>query len=224
MTSQTASRYVLPQQWLRYDVTAIAGPLIEAKTAAGVLRQMPYLPQWIEQAHEEQLRLEAVGTTRIEGAAFNQQEQAQALDPAAEVASLNRSQRQLRCANETYRWLRDLPTDGPVTDQLVLDIHRRMVTGCDDDHCEPGALAEVGPTSHLGCRSAVERRAVMRLLLPLTLYAKPSGGSFEATIASFRLWLPTIISALCIPLMTAMAERPAHWRRTCCGRRASMTW
>ena len=94
-----------------------------------------------------------------------------------------------------------------------------MTTTASRERC-----AEVGPTSHLGCRSAVERRAVMRLLLPLTLYAKPSGGSFEATIASFRLWLPTIISALCIPLMTAMAERPAHWRRTCCGRRASMTW
>ena len=157
MTSQTASRYVLPQQWLRYDVTAIAGPLIEAKTAAGVLRQMPYLPQWIEQAHEEQLRLEAVGTTRIEGAAFNQQEQAQALDPAAVVASLNRSQRQLRCANDTHRWLRDLPTDGPVTDQLVLDIHRRMVTGCDDDHCEPGALRRSGSNVTFGlplCRGA----------------------------------------------------------------------
>ena len=48
---------------------------------------MPYLPQWIEQVHEEQLRLEVVGTTRIEGAAFTPQEQAQALDPTAVIAT-----------------------------------------------------------------------------------------------------------------------------------------
>ena len=42
---------------------------------------MPYLPQWIEQVHEEQLRLEAAGTSRIEGAAFTQSEQEEALAP-----------------------------------------------------------------------------------------------------------------------------------------------
>ena len=152
------SRYFVPQQWLRYDGTAIAGALIEAKTAAGVLIRLPYLPQWIEQVHEEQLRLEAVGTTRIEGAEFTQREQDEALAPEASTRTdLTRSQRQLRSANAAYRWIRSQPADRPVTPELVLDIHRRMVTGCDDDHCEPGALRRSGANVTFGnpvCRGA----------------------------------------------------------------------
>ena len=152
------SRYFVPQRWLRYDGAAIAGALIEAKTAAGVLNRLPYLPQWIEQAHEEQLRLEAVGTTRIEGAEFTQREQDEALAPEASTRTdLTRSQRQLRAANAAYRWIRSQPADRPVTPGLVLDIHRRIVTGCDDDHCEPGALRRSGANVTFGnpvCRGA----------------------------------------------------------------------
>ena len=159
MTATHVSGYTVPQQWLRYDVAAIAGLLVEAKTAAGVLKQMPYLPRWIEQAHEEQLRLEAAGTSRIEGAEFTQREQDEALAPgeAASPTGLTHSQRQLRSADSTYRWLRSLPADQPVAAPLVLDIHRRIVTGCDDDHCEPGALRNAGPNVVFGmprCRGA----------------------------------------------------------------------
>ncbi len=158
MTTARVSRYSVPQQWLRYDGAAIAGLLIEAKTAAGVLNRLPYLPQWIEQAHEEQLRLEAVGTSRIEGAEFTPREQDEAL--ARDVPSptgLTHSQRQLRAADSAYRWLRSLPASQPVTAELVLDVHRRIVTGCDDDHCEPGALRRAGANVTFGspvCRGA----------------------------------------------------------------------
>ena len=159
MTTTHVSGYTIPQQWLRYDVAAIAGLLVEAKTAAGVLNRMPYLPSWIEQAHEEQLRLEAVGTSRIEGAEFTQREQDAALAPgeAASPTGLTHSQRQLRAAASTYRWLRSLPAAQPVAAQLLLDIHRRIVTGCDDDHCEPGALRHAVSNVTFGmppCRGA----------------------------------------------------------------------
>lgn len=145
MESVTVSRYAIPQRWIRYDSTVILEPLIQAKTAAGVLSRMPYLPQWIEQVHEEQLRLEAAGTSRIEGAEFTQREQEEALAPHAFIrADLTHSQRQLRSADATYRWLRSLPADRWVTTDLILDVHRRIVTGCDDDHCEPGALRPDG--------------------------------------------------------------------------------
>ena len=158
MTTARASHYFVPRQWLRYDSAAIASLLVEAKTAAGVLNRLPYLPQWIEQAHEEQLRLEAVGTSRIEGAEFTQREQDEALAPDAPARTgLTHSQRQLRAANTTYRWLRALPANRPVTAELILDIHRRIVTGCDDDHCEPGALRRAGANVTFGrpaCRGA----------------------------------------------------------------------
>ena len=151
MTTASVSRYTVPQQWLRYDIAAIAGLLVEAKTAAGVLDRLPYLPRWIEQAHEEQLRLEAVGTSRIEGAEFTQREQDEALAPDAHARTdLTHSQRQLRSANAAYRWLRSLPAKQPVTAELVLDLHRRIVTGCDDDHCEPGELRRAGSNVTFG--------------------------------------------------------------------------
>ena len=139
MNAKNTSRYTVPQQWTRCDKTAILDRLIAAKTEAGVLRQMPYLPQWIEEVHEEQLRLEAAGTSRIEGAEFSEREQAEALVPDAPM-HLTHSQRQLRAADATYRWLQSQPADRPVNAEFILEIHRRIVTGCDDDRCEPGAL------------------------------------------------------------------------------------
>ena len=145
MTTGNVSRYIIPQHWIRYDAAAVFNLLVEAKTAAAVLRQMPYLHQWIEQAHEEQLRLEAAGTSRIEGAEFTPREQEEALAPdVAHVAGLTRSQRQLRCAVATYRWLQEQPADRPVNSKFIREIHRRIVTGCDDDHCEPGELRPDG--------------------------------------------------------------------------------
>ena len=158
MTSKNVSRYIIPQRWIRYDAAAVFNLLVDAKTAANVLRQMPYLRQWIEQAHEEQLRLEAAGTSRIEGAEFTQREQEEALASDYPYhTGLTRSQRQLRCAADTYRWLQAQPAERPVTSDFVFDIHRRIVTGCDDDHCEPGGLRPDGWNVTFGtpiCRGA----------------------------------------------------------------------
>ena len=40
----------------------------------------------------------------------------------------------------TYRWIAQLPVDRPVDEALLFEVHRRIVTGCDDDHCAPGKL------------------------------------------------------------------------------------
>ncbi len=145
MTSAGIIRYRIPRQWAGYNAAAILDLLVAAKTAAGVLHRLPYLNRWIEQIHEEQLRLEAAGTSRIEGAEFTRREQDEALAPeAAARADLTHSQRQLRAAHATYRWLRSQPADRPVTAGLILETHRRIVAGCDDDHCEPGALRPAG--------------------------------------------------------------------------------
>ena len=158
MRQEIVSRYAVPQRWIRYDATAVFNLLVEAKSAAAVLRQMPYLRQWIEQAHEEQLRLEAAGTSRIEGAEFTPREQEEALaSDAHHHTGLTHSQRQLRSANATYRWLQTQPANRPVTSDFILAIHRRIVTGCDDDHCEPGAMRPDGWNVTFGtpmCRGA----------------------------------------------------------------------
>ena len=145
MTSENVRRYIIPQQWIHYDPSAVFNLLVEAKTAAAVMRQMPYLHQWIEQAHEEQLRLEAAGTSRIEGAEFTPLEQEEALaSESPQRTGLTHSQRQLKCADATYRWLQTQPANRPVTSEFIREIHQRIVAGCDDDHCEPGALRPDG--------------------------------------------------------------------------------
>ena len=141
MTVESVSRYVQPTRWIRYDPGAILEPLVDAKSAARLLNELPYLSQWVEQIHEEQLRLEAAGTSRIEGAEFNDQEQIEALRTSVSSdVVLTRSQRQLRAADSTYRWIRSIPTDRRLDAEIILEIHRRMVTGCDDDRCEPGRV------------------------------------------------------------------------------------
>ncbi len=158
MAADNVNRYLVPRRWVHYDPSAVFHLLIEARTAGGVLNQMPYLPQWIEQAHEEQLRLEAAGTSRIEGAQFTQREQEKALAPAATGATkLTHSQRQLRAADATYRWLRSRPAEQPVTAEFSREIHRRIVTGCDDRNCTPGETRPDGWNVTFGtprCRGA----------------------------------------------------------------------
>ena len=152
------SRYLPPRDWIDYRVLDVANPLVQARTASGILNQLPHLPSWIEQALEEQLRLEAAGTTRIEGAVFSPQEEEDALAADIEsVAGMTHSQRQLRAADGACRWIGSLPADRPVDADLILAIHRRIVTGCDDDHCEPGALRGTGFEANFGspaCRGA----------------------------------------------------------------------
>ena len=158
MNASEIYRYAPPNQWIYYDKTAIFEELILAKTAAGLLRQLPYLSQWIEAVHQEQLRLEAAGTSRIEGAEFTPLEEREAL--AAEAYSrtdLTYSQRQLRSAEATYQWIAYQPAERPVDGDLLLEVHRRIVTGCDDDHCEPGVLRGYDHNVNFGmprCRGA----------------------------------------------------------------------
>ena len=158
MIAENVSRYIVPQRWVHYDPSAVFHLIIEARTAGGVLSRMPYLPQWIEQAHEEQLRLEAAGTSRIEGAEFTRREQDEALAPVpTRTTKLTHSQRQLRAADATYRWLRSRPAEQPVSADFIREIHRRIVTGCDDDHCEPGRTRPDGWNVNFGtprCRGA----------------------------------------------------------------------
>ena len=146
MESNSASHavpYLLPESWIGYDLIAIAPFLVEAKAAVLSLIKTPYQRSWVQALQEVQLKREIAGTSRIEGADFTDRELDVALDPR--VASgdlLTRSQRQAHAAVQTYRWISQLPKDREIDEGLIFEVHRRIVTGCDDDHCEPGALRQ----------------------------------------------------------------------------------
>jgi Fic family protein len=134
-------RYELPKRWILYDAGAVMAALVEAKAAVRALTTLPYQKSWVEALQELQLKREVAGTSRIEGAEFTERELDQAVRLNVSPEELHtRSQRQARAAMQTYRWIGELPADIPISPDLVREIHRRLVTACDEDHCPPGVL------------------------------------------------------------------------------------
>ena len=134
-------RYELPSDWIRYDRQAIAEAWMSAKAAMLALTEMPYQRSWVDELQKMQLKREVAGTSRIEGAEFTEKELDAAMRETPEQLH-TRSQKQAAAAVGTYRWIAQLPSDRPVDEALILEVHRRLVTGCDDDHCPPGRLRE----------------------------------------------------------------------------------
>lgn len=132
-------KYAPPQSWIKYDFSAIMEELVTAKSAIRSLRDIPYQRAWVEDLQLIELKREVAGTSRIEGADFTEQELEEAVSETPEQL-LTRSQKQAHAAMQTYRWIANIPDDRPLNRDLVLEIHRRMITGADDDHCRPGKI------------------------------------------------------------------------------------
>jgi cell filamentation protein, protein adenylyltransferase len=162
--------YTRPLQWIRYRWSEIAGPLAEAKAAVLALQTMPYQRAWVEGLQQMQLKLEVAGTSRIEGAEFSERELEAALGDTPE-GRLTRSQRQAAAALATYRWISTIPSDRPVDSELFTQVHRRIVTNADDDHCPPGQLrgrdqnVTFGTPPHRGCEGGEECGEALESLL-----------------------------------------------------------
>jgi Fic family protein len=132
-------QYQVPSSWMLYDPRQIISELVEARGAVLSLKAIPYQKEWIDTLQQLQLKREVAGTSRIEGADFTENELEAALKETPEQL-LTRSQRQAHAAVGTYRWLATLPDDRPVDASLMREIHTRIVTGADDDHCPPGQI------------------------------------------------------------------------------------
>lgn len=167
-------QYTIPDHWIRYNPTAIVGELTEAKAAILSLTSIPFQRSWADNLQELELKREVAGTSRIEGADFTEREFEEAVTADSPHEHFSRSQRQARAAINTYRWIERLPHERPVDESLVKELHRRIVTGCDDDHCPPGQYrgdghnVSFGRPRHRGveggssCRDAV--RSMMEAL------------------------------------------------------------
>lgn len=171
-TATHAVPYLLPTNWIRYDLVAIAPFLVEAKAAVLSLLKTPYQRSWVQALQEVQLKREIAGTSRIEGADFTERELDVALDPSVATGDLlTRSQRQAHAAVKAYRWISKLPTDREIDEVLIFEVHRQIITGCDDDHCEPGALRQgdnnvtFGVPRHRGCDAGDPCREAFAQLL-----------------------------------------------------------
>jgi Fic family protein len=161
--------YQAPRQWVLFDSTAIQVELLGAKAAMLALTQIPYQRSWAEELQQIQLKREVAGTSRIEGAEFTERELDAAMKETPQQLE-TRSQRQAACALATYRWIAKLETDRPVDESLVCEIHRRIVDGCDDDHCPPGRLrgrdenVTFGTPRHRGVEGGDDCQGTLRQL------------------------------------------------------------
>ena len=135
-----AIRYQLPDSWIAYDRDAIDRPLLEAKATILALQAIPFQRRWIGEFQYVQLKLEVAGTARIENASFVGDELERAIRAQAPEELHTRSQRQAHSVARAYRWVAEQQDDRPISPQLVKELHRIVVTGCDDDHCKPGGL------------------------------------------------------------------------------------
>lgn len=130
-------RYESPPGWIAYDASAVMKELTEAKAAMLALTQMPYQRSWADELQRIQLKREVAGTSRIEGAEFTERELDAAMRETPEQLD-TRSQKQAAAAVAAYGWIAALQQDRPIDESLIREVHRRLVTGCDDDHCPPG--------------------------------------------------------------------------------------
>jgi Fic family protein len=142
--------YKIPENWIKYDIFAIISELTEAKAAVLSLTAIPFQRSWAESLQAMELKREVAGTSRIEGADFTDRELEDAMGGVTPEGELTRSQKQARAALSTYRWIADLEPSRPIDGDLVRTIHRRIVTGCDDDHCVPGELRPDGENVGFG--------------------------------------------------------------------------
>jgi Fic family protein len=153
--------YQRPTNWIFYDANAISSALVEAKSTVLSLSTIPYQRAWVEALQQIELKREVAGTSKIEGAEFTERELDAALNETPQQL-LTRSQKQAHAAVQTYRWIASLPDDLPIDSNLICEIHRRIVTGADDDHCAPGQIRQqdvnvnFGVPRHRGVDGGVE--------------------------------------------------------------------
>jgi Fic family protein len=165
--------YTRPRRWIAYDPQAVLSPLLNAKAAILAVTGVPSQRSWADKLQALQLKREVAGTSRIEGAEFTEPELDAALRDGP-TGRETRSQRQAAAAMRAYRWIAGLPVETPVSRELLLTLHRLVVTGCDDDHGPPGALrgpgANVvfGTPRHRGVAGGAECSRAFRALCEAT--------------------------------------------------------
>ncbi len=186
-------KYLFPNDWIKYEFNLIAELMVETKASIASLRNIPYQRSWVESLQEIELKREVAGTTKIEGADFTEKELEDAIKESADRLQ-TRSQRQAKAAVDTYRWIAKIPSNQPLGENLVKEIHRKMVTGADEDHCRPGVLRKAdenvtfGSPRHRGAEGGDEcQKAFEALIIALNREFKAHDPIVQALAAHYHL-------------------------------------
>jgi len=185
-----AVQYSLPHNWMIYNKDEIFRELTDAKAAIMALRTIPYQRRWVDELQKVQLKMEVAGTSRIEGADFAANELEIALRAQTPEQLMTRSQKQANCAIATYKWIAGLPDDRPITVALISEMHERIVTGCDDDHCASGKIRPKDQNVTYGApihRGAIGGSDCEDALRELTAVAQSSFYAHDTVIQALAL-------------------------------------
>jgi len=165
-----AIKYVSPKNWVKFNPPELFEELSNAKAAVMSLKSIPYQRRWVQEIQQIQLKMEVAGSSRIEGAEFVGNELEVAIKAQSPEQLLTRSQKQANSAVKAYKWIAEIPDDKPIDEKLICDVHRLVVTDCDDDHCAPGRIREqdhnitFGIPMHRGATGGEETAAALRQL------------------------------------------------------------
>jgi Fic family protein len=133
-------QYLEPDHWIKYAYEDVKDALLTAKAHLLTLKAIPFQRRWIKELQDIQLKLEVGGSSKIEGADFAANELDVAIKAESTEELITRSQKQAHSLSQTYKWIATLPDGLPLSVELIKEMHRRIVTDCDEDHCPPGQL------------------------------------------------------------------------------------
>ena len=115
----------------RFSITnALAAAITEIERARGFLEAASLSDEWIDSMRSRASLLEAHHTTRIEGTRLTVEEAAEILAGRVVPGADPDDARELLNYREAFEYVSEYLNDGgPVTERLVLEIHRRLVGG-----------------------------------------------------------------------------------------------
>ena len=163
---------------LRFTTThAITQGLARIERARGFLEAAQLSEIWVRQMSERALLLEAHHTTHIEGTRLTLAEAEQLLAghavPQASVDDI----RELLNYREAFNLVSDyLDTEGPITEGLVREIHKRLVAGVRGERARPGEYRLV-------------QNYIANSITGEIIYTPPPPGDVQALMYDLVQWL-----------------------------------
>ena len=129
----------------RFTITnAIAGALTEIERARGFLEAASLSDEWIESMRSRAFLLEAHHTTHIEGTRLTIKEAADLLAGKDVSGADPDDTRELLNYRDAFEFVSSYLNDGgPITEGLILEIHRHLVSGVRGGSAAPGQYRRV---------------------------------------------------------------------------------
>jgi Fic family protein len=162
----------------RFTIThAITGSLTRIERARGFLEAAQLSDSWLRQMSERALLLEAHHTTHIEGTRLTLAEAEQAFAghpvPQADADDI----RELLNYRNAFNLVSDyLDSGAPVTEGLIREIHRRLVTGVRGDQARPGEYR-------------LAQNYIVSSITGKVIYTPPPAGDVPSLMRNLVRWL-----------------------------------